>query len=71
MHCLQETRNIYGEAKERKPIDFLGKRKICFIISIILIVLGPVTMGIYSGSGERCPELQSGVQGRYLHQCDL
>lgn len=45
-------KKYYGEAKERKPIDFLGKRKICFIISIILIVLGPVTMGIYSGSGK-------------------
>ena len=32
---LQETRNIMVKPKERKPIDFLGKRKICFIISIV------------------------------------
>ena len=38
-------KKYYGEAKERKPIDFLGKRKICFIISIVLIVIGPVYHG--------------------------
>ena len=44
-------KKYYGEAKERKPIDFLGKRKICFIISIVLIVIGPMTMGIQSATG--------------------
>ena len=44
-------KKYYGEAKERKPIDFLGRRKICFIISIVLIVIGPVTMGIQSATG--------------------
>lgn len=40
----------YGKQKERKTINFLGKKNICFIISIVLILVGPVTMGIYSGS---------------------
>ena len=44
-------KKYYGEAKERKPIDFLSRRKICFIISIVLIVIGPVTMGIQSATG--------------------
>ena len=44
-------KKYYGEAKERKPIDFLGRRKICFIISLVLIVIGPVTMGIQSATG--------------------
>ena len=46
-------KKYYGEAKERKPIDFLGKRKICFIISIILIVRSDrLPMGIYVRFGK-------------------
>ena len=67
----QETRNTIGEAKERKPIDFLGRRKICFIISIVLIVIGPVDHGYPVRNRKRRSELQPGVQGRYFHQCDL
>ena len=47
---FRRDKKYYGEAK-RKPIDFLGRRKICFIISIVLIVIGPVTMGIQSATG--------------------
>lgn len=38
----------YGAAKERKIIDFVGKRKVFFIISIILVLCGPVAMLIHS-----------------------
>ena len=38
----------YGRQKTRKTIDFLGKRKICFIISLILVLLAPVGMGIFA-----------------------
>lgn len=38
---------FYGRQKERKAINFVGKRKIFFTISIILILVGPVTMGIF------------------------
>ncbi len=37
---------FYGTARERKQIDFLGKRKIFFAISIIAILSGFVGMGI-------------------------
>ncbi|MDO4519503.1 MAG: protein translocase subunit SecD [Eubacteriales bacterium] len=40
----------YGKAKDRKVIDFLGKKKVFFIISIILILCAPVGMFINSAS---------------------
>lgn len=39
---------FYGIAKERKVVDFIGKRKIFFVISIILILCGPVGMLVHS-----------------------
>ena len=38
---------FYGRQKERKTIDFLGKRKVFFTISIILILLAPIGMGVF------------------------
>lgn len=47
-----QNRKLYGRAKEpRKPIDFLGKRKVFFVISILLCVSGFVGMGINSARG--------------------
>ncbi len=40
----------YGKQVERKTINFLGKKNICFIVSIVLILAGPVTMAVYSSS---------------------
>lgn len=37
---------MYGIKKERTPINFLGKRNICFAISLVVIVAGFVGMGI-------------------------
>lgn len=43
---------VYAKVKKsRKPIDFLGKRKVFFIISILLCVSGFVGMGINHGRG--------------------
>ncbi len=43
---------VYGRIKEeRKPINFLGKKKIFFTISIALIVLGFVAIGVNEGKG--------------------
>lgn len=39
---------FYGRQKERKTIDFVGKRKIFFAISLVLILLAPVGMGIFA-----------------------
>ena len=38
---------FYGHAKERKAFDFVGKRKIFFIISIVLILCGPLAMIVH------------------------
>ncbi len=37
---------FYGVAKERKPVDFVAKKKIFFGISIALVVAGFVFMGV-------------------------
>ena len=41
---------FYGSAKERKAIDFVGKRKVFFILSLVLIVCGPAFMLFHSQS---------------------
>ncbi|MCI5901265.1 MAG: protein translocase subunit SecD [Blautia sp.] len=41
---------FYGKAKDRKAVDFVGKRKIFFTISVILILCAPVFMAIHSGT---------------------
>lgn len=38
----------YGKQKERKTIDFVGKRKVFFTISLILMLLAPVGMAVFS-----------------------
>ena len=42
---------FYGSAKQRKFVDFVGKRKVFFIISIILILSGPVAMVVHHQTG--------------------
>ena len=43
---------VYGRPKkEREPIDFLGKRKVFFGISIALVLIGFVFMGVNSARG--------------------
>ena len=43
---------VYGRhLKERKPFDFLGKKKIFFVLSIILCLCGPVMMGVNHARG--------------------
>ena len=38
---------FYGYQKERKILDFVGKKKIFFIVSIILVLSAPVGMGVF------------------------
>ena len=40
-------KNSTEEAKRRKCINFVGKKNIFFIISLILILVGPVSMMIH------------------------
>lgn len=44
-----ESAKLYGTKKDRTPINFLGKKNICFIISIVVVVAGWVGMGINNG----------------------
>ncbi len=47
------NQKVYGRVKaERKPIDFLGKKKAFFGISIALVLVGFVFMGINGGQGK-------------------
>lgn len=44
---------LYGRIKEeRDPIDFLGKRKIFFAVSVAVILIGFVFMGVNAGTGK-------------------
>lgn len=44
---------LYGRIKEeRAPIDFLGKRKIFFAVSVAVILIGFVFMGMNAGTGK-------------------
>ena len=42
---------FYGKAKERKVFDFVGKKKVFFLLSLLLIITGPVTMMIHHQTG--------------------
>jgi len=44
-----EDAKFYGTKKDRTPINFLGKKNICFIISVVVIVAGWVGMAINNG----------------------
>ena len=44
---------LYGRIKEeREPIDFLGKRKSFFAVSVAVILIGFVFMGVNAGTGK-------------------
>lgn len=58
---------FYGKQKERKTIDFLGKKKLFFTISVILILLVPIGMGVFHAKTESI-ELQPGVHGWYVYE---
>lgn len=53
----------YGRAKERKAIDFIGKKHITIAISIIAILAGPVFMGINSAAGKGALNLSMDFKG--------
>lgn len=39
---------FYGTQKERKPINFVGKKNIFFVISLAIIIAGFVSMGVHN-----------------------
>ena len=46
-----KSEKLYGVQKERKTVDFLGKKNLCFLVSAVLILGGAVVMGVQSGCG--------------------
>ena len=48
-----KNEKFYGKAKERKSIDFIGHRKVFFILSAVLILAGFVGMGVYGARGDK------------------
>lgn len=44
-----ESPKFYGVRKERTALNFLGRRKLCFIISIVVIVAGWAGMALNKG----------------------
>ena len=49
---LQDEK-LYGRAKVRKTIDFVGRRKVFFTLSIILVLLAPIGMAACSATEGR------------------
>ncbi len=43
---------LYGTEKARKPINFIGKKNICFIISVAVILIGIGAM-VINGTGKK------------------
>ncbi len=46
-----QSEKLYGIQKERKTINFLGKKNLCFVISAVLILGGFAVMGIRGAQG--------------------
>lgn len=46
-----KNEKIYGVQKERRTIDFLGKKNICFLVSAAVILAGIAVMGVQAGRG--------------------
>ena len=45
-----QNEKFYGKAKDRTPVNFLGKRKLFFVISIVLVLAGPVLMCVHQAT---------------------
>ena len=53
----------YGKAKMRKAINFVGKWHITFAISLVVLLSGPVAMGINSAAGNGILNLSMDFRG--------
>ena len=45
-----KSEKLYGRAKERKSIDFIGKKAVFFTISGIIIAAGLISIGVHSAT---------------------
>ena len=46
-----QSEKFYGTKKDRKSVDFLGKRKLCFVLSAAVILIGFAGLAV-NGAGE-------------------
>lgn len=53
----------YGKAKQTKMINFIGKKHIFFVVSIVMILAGPIFMGINSAAGKGALNLSMDFKG--------
>ncbi|EOS71868.1 protein-export membrane protein SecD [Lachnospiraceae bacterium MD308] len=60
---LRDEKLYYHKTKERKPIDFLSKKNVCFAISLVLIVAGFAFMGVNSAKGQGAFEYSLEFEG--------
>ncbi len=47
-----KNEKLYGRAKEKKTINFVGKRAIFFTIPVVVIASGLICMGVRAGAGD-------------------
>ena len=47
-----KNEKLYGRAKEKKTINFVGKRAIFFTIPVVVIAAGLICMGVRAGAGD-------------------
>lgn len=48
-----KSEKLYGKKKERKNINFLGKRAVFFTLSIAVIAAGFIGMGVHNAKGDK------------------
>lgn len=58
-----QDEKYFGRAKEMKTINFLGKRNILFVIALVTILVGPVSMFVNSASGKGMMNLSMEFSG--------
>ena len=64
---IQNEKFYARKMKERKPVDFLGKRTLFFAVSLAVILGGFAVMGVSSCQRQRYAGIQSGVPRRDIH----
>lgn len=45
-----QDKKFFGEKKERKSINFMGKRWICLLVSVVIIAAGFISMGVHQSN---------------------
>ena len=54
---------FFRQAKERKPIRFVEKRKLFFVIGLVAVLSGPVSMAVFKTTGSEMLNLSMDFKG--------